>query len=203
MSVNKLTLIGNVGDEPRVKSYDDGSKCAVVRLATTERAYTRQDGQQAPERTEWHTLVFWRRLADTVQQYVHKGDKLYIEGKLKSREYADKNYPDVKHKAWDVEVSVLEMLTPKAQGSAPMPASPVPQPMRPMQPMQPMQPAPLPQQNYTYQQAEQAVAATQAYLSRQTPQPMQSQTIPQPQPAPVPPQQGQMFGAEQGDELPF
>ena len=74
--MNKVMLIGNVGKEPEVRYYEADQAVAQLRLATTERGYTLQNGTQVPERTEWHNLVFYRRLAKLVEQYVHKGDKL-------------------------------------------------------------------------------------------------------------------------------
>ena len=55
---------------------------AQVRLATTERGYTLQNGTEVPERTEWHNVIFWRKLGETVEKYVHKGDLIYVEGKI-------------------------------------------------------------------------------------------------------------------------
>ena len=83
--MNKVMLIGNVGKEPEVRYYEADQAVAQLRLATTERGYTLQNGTQVPERTEWHNLVFYRRLAKLVEQYVHKGDKLYVEGKIRNR----------------------------------------------------------------------------------------------------------------------
>ena len=91
MSVNKVILIGNVGKDPDVRYLDNGVAVATFSLATTERGYTLQNGTQVPDRTEWHNIVLWRGLAQTAEKYVHKGDKLYIEGKIKSRSYDDQN----------------------------------------------------------------------------------------------------------------
>ena len=91
MSVNKVILIGNVGKDPDVRYLDSGVAVATFSLATTERGYTLQNGTQVPDRTEWHNIVLWRGLAQTAEKYVHKGDKLYIEGKIKSRSYDDQN----------------------------------------------------------------------------------------------------------------
>ena len=91
MSVNKVILIGNVGREPNVKYFDRDQAVASLTLATTERGYQLQNGTQVPDRTEWHNLVFWGGLAKTVEKYVHKGDKLYVEGSIRSRSYDDKN----------------------------------------------------------------------------------------------------------------
>jgi single-strand DNA-binding protein len=80
--MNKAILIGNVGRDPNVKYFEGGRAVAQVTLATTERGYTLQNGTQVPDRTEWHNLVFRNGLAQTVEKYVHKGDKLYVEGKI-------------------------------------------------------------------------------------------------------------------------
>ncbi len=91
MSINKVILIGNVGRDPEVRYVDKDVAVAQFPLATSERAYTLQNGTQVPERTEWHNIVLWRGLAKVAEQYVHKGDKLYIEGKIRSRQYDDQN----------------------------------------------------------------------------------------------------------------
>ena len=87
MSLNKVQLIGNVGKDPEVRYLDSGVAVATFPLATTDRAYTLANGTQVPERTEWHNIVLWRGLAETAEKYVHKGDKLYIEGKIRTRSY--------------------------------------------------------------------------------------------------------------------
>ena len=76
--MNKVMLIGHVGADPQVKYLDQGVCVAQVRLATTERGYTLQNGTQGPECTEWHTCIFWRKQAEVVEKYVHKGDRLYV-----------------------------------------------------------------------------------------------------------------------------
>ena len=91
MSLNKVQLIGNVGKDPDVRYLDSGIAVATFPLATTERGYTLANGTQVPERTEWHNIVLWRGLAETAEKYIHKGDKLYIEGKIRSRSYDDQN----------------------------------------------------------------------------------------------------------------
>ena len=67
--MNKVMLIGNVGRDPEVKYVDAGVCVASVRLATTERGYTLQNGTEVPERTEWHNVVLWRKLAEVVEKY--------------------------------------------------------------------------------------------------------------------------------------
>ena len=111
MSVNKVILIGNVGKDPDVRYLDNGVAVATFSLATTERGYTLQNGTQVPDRTEWHNIVLWRGLAQTAEKYVHKGDKLYIEGKIRSRSYDDQN--GVKRKIVEIFADVMEMLTPR------------------------------------------------------------------------------------------
>lgn len=89
-SINKVILLGRVGKEPDVRYVDQGVCVAQVRLATSERAYKLQDGTEVPERTEWHNIIFWRKLAETIEKYVHTGDMIYVEGKIQSRNYEDK-----------------------------------------------------------------------------------------------------------------
>ena len=109
MSVNKVILIGNVGKDPDVRYLDNHVCVANLTLATTERGYTAQNGTQVPDRTEWHNLVFWRGLAATVEKYVHKGDKLYVEGNIRNRSYDDQN--GVKRYVTEIFVDSMEMLT--------------------------------------------------------------------------------------------
>lgn len=122
--MNKVILIGNVGRDPDVRYLDSGVAVATLPLATTERGYTLQNGTQVPERTDWHNLVFWRGLAENVEKYVHKGDKLYVEGKIRTRSYDDQG--GIKRYVTEIFVDNMEMLTPKS-ASAPAHASPAPQ----------------------------------------------------------------------------
>ena len=80
--MNKVMLIGNVGKEPDVRYYEADQAVAQIALATTERGYTLQNGTQVPDRTDWHNVIFYRGLAKVVEKYVHKGDKLYVEGQI-------------------------------------------------------------------------------------------------------------------------
>ena len=129
MSVNKVILIGNVGKDPDVRYLDSGVAVATFSLATTERGYTLQNGTQVPDRTEWHNIVLWRGLAQTAEKYVHKGDKLYIEGKIRSRSYDDQN--GVKRSIVEIFADNMEMLTPRgtAQPQQPMASQPGQQPV--------------------------------------------------------------------------
>jgi single-strand DNA-binding protein len=125
MSVNKVILIGNVGKDPDVRYLDNHVCVANLTLATTERGYTAQNGTQVPDRTEWHNLVFWRGLAETVEKYVHKGDKLYVEGSIRNRSYDDQN--GVKRYVTEIFVDTMEMLSsrqPKQDGQQPAASAP-------------------------------------------------------------------------------
>ena len=105
-------LIGNVGREPDIRYVDAGVCVASRVLATTERGYKLQNGTEVPDRTEWHNITLWRGLAETVEKYVHKGDKLYIEGKIHTRSYDDKN--GMKRYITEIWADAMEMLTPRA-----------------------------------------------------------------------------------------
>ena len=109
--MNKVILIGNVGAEPEVRYFDQDQAVANVRLAMTERGYTLANGTKVPDRTDWHNLVFYRRLAKIVEQYVHTGDKIYVDGKIQYRQYDDKK--GIQRTTTEVIVDNLELLTPK------------------------------------------------------------------------------------------
>jgi single-strand DNA-binding protein len=144
MSVNKVVLIGNVGKDPDVRYLDNGVAVATFSLATTDRAYTLQNGTQVPERTEWHNIVLWRGLAQTAEKYVRKGDKLYIEGKIRSRFYDDQN--GIKRTVVEIFADNMEMLTPRSAsqqtGGSAQQAQAAPQQQAPAQaPQQQQQPS--------------------------------------------------------------
>ena len=102
-------LIGNVGRDPDVRYLDNGVAVATFPLATSERGYRLQNGTEVPERTEWHNVVLWRGLAETAEKYVHKGDRLFIEGKIRSRSYDDQN--GVKRYVTEIFADNMEMLS--------------------------------------------------------------------------------------------
>lgn len=114
-------LIGNVGKDPDVRYLDTGVAVATVVLATTERGYRLQNGTEVPERTEWHNIIFWRGMAETVEKYVHKGDKLFVEGKIRTRSYDDQN--GVKRYVTEIFADNMEMLTPRGVGAQQAPQS--------------------------------------------------------------------------------
>ena len=113
--MNKVMLIGNVGQEPEVRYYEADQAVAQVRLATTERGYTLPNGTQVPDRTDWHNLVFYRGLAKIVERYVHKGDKIYVDGRLRYRSYDDQQ--GQKRFVSEIIVDNMELLSPKPQNA--------------------------------------------------------------------------------------
>lgn len=115
--MNKVMLIGNVGKEPDVHYYDADQAVAQVSFATTEKGYTLQNGTQVPDHTDWHNLVFYRGLAKVVEKYVHKGDRLYVEGKIRYRLYDDKQ--GRRHNITEIYVDNMEMLSSRSQSAAP------------------------------------------------------------------------------------
>lgn len=108
MSVNKVILIGNVGRDPAIR-YVGERPVAEFPLATTDRAYVTSSGSQVPERTEWHRIVMWDANASTAEKYVRKGSRLYIEGKLRTRMWEDRN--TIKHSVTEIYVESFEILS--------------------------------------------------------------------------------------------
>lgn len=139
--INKVILVGNVGMDPEVRTTESGVKMARIRLATTER-YTDRQTNETKEITEWHTIILWRGLANVVDSYVKKGSQLYIEGRLRTREWTDKD--NVKRYSTEILADELKLLgrrsdsqqggaiqggyQPSQGGYAPQPAQPTPQP---------------------------------------------------------------------------
>lgn len=108
MSVNKVILLGNVGRDPEVRYPSQGQTVASFPLATSDRAYTTSSGTQVPERTEWHNLVMWGRNAEVAEKYIRKGTRLYVEGRLRTRNYEDRN--KIKRYVTEIYVDSFEML---------------------------------------------------------------------------------------------
>lgn len=86
--LNKVMLIGNLGKDPEVKTLDNGAKIATFPLATSENYKDKEGNRQT--RTEWHNLVLWRGLADIAENYLHKGSQVFVEGRLSTRKWEDK-----------------------------------------------------------------------------------------------------------------
>lgn len=91
MSLNKAILIGFVGKEPEVRAFDNGAKIATFSLATSDRGYTLANGTVVPERTEWHNIVARGNTVDFIEKWVKKGSFVYIEGKIRTRDYETKD----------------------------------------------------------------------------------------------------------------
>ena len=109
--MNKVMLIGNVGKDPDVRYYDADQAVAQFPLATTERGYTLQNGTKVPDHTDWHNLVVWRGLAKVVEKHVHKGDKLYVEGRIRYRSYDDPK--GQRRYVTEILVENMELLNPR------------------------------------------------------------------------------------------
>ena len=106
-------MVGNVGMDPEVRSLETGVKVARVRLATTERIFNRQTNEST-EHTEWHTVTLWRGLAEVVDKYVRKGSQIYIEGRLRSREW---ERDGVKHYATEIVADDMKLLGRRPEGT--------------------------------------------------------------------------------------
>ncbi len=110
--MNKVMLIGNVGKDPDIRYFETDQAVAQLSLATMERGYTLQNGTKIPDHTDWHTVVFYRGLAKLVEKYVHKGDKLYVEGRVRYRTYDDQR--GVRRYITEILAENMELLSPKS-----------------------------------------------------------------------------------------
>ena len=170
--VNKVILIGNVGIDPEVRTLEGGAKVARVRLATTERLFDRQ-ANETKEHTEWHTITLWRGLADVVDRYVRKGTQIYVEGRLRTREWMDKD--NNKRYTTEILADVMNLLGRRsdnpasAEGGAP-----------------------------AYGQPAQGYGQSSPAGGYQRPAPQPAAPAASPQPAPAP-----SIPADDPDDLPF
>ena len=112
MAVNRVFLLGNVGSDPEIRE-SNGGKFATFRLATTDKGYTKRDGTQVPERTEWHNIVANSNIVGVIENYVRKGTKLYIEGKLRTRKYTARD--NTERTVTEIYIDNLELLGGKQQ----------------------------------------------------------------------------------------
>lgn len=112
--LNKIMLIGNLGRDPEMNVTGDGTPFTKFSLAVS-RSYKTSSGEKREE-TEWFNILAWRHLAETCNTYLHKGSKVYIEGRLTQRKYTDKN--GVERTAIEVVANEMEMLTPKSAQSS-------------------------------------------------------------------------------------
>jgi len=150
--VNKVILIGNVGGDPEVRYLPNGNAVANITLATSDSWKDKQTGQQQ-ERTEWHRVVFFGRIAEVVGEYVRKGSKMYIEGRLQTREWEKDG---VKRYTTEIVVDIggqMQLLDGKPQGGE-QGMAPRPQQQRPAS----SQPSQRPAQQVPQQSAPQQPA---------------------------------------------
>jgi len=120
--VNKVTLIGNLGNDPEVRYSNNGNAVANVSLATAESWRDKDSGEQQ-ERTEWHRIVFFGRLAEIVSEYLHKGSQIYVEGRLQTNKWQDKEGND----RYTTQIVANEMQMLGSRGSSSTNQEPVPQ----------------------------------------------------------------------------
>lgn len=122
MSVNKVILIGNVGRDPDVRYTGPGQAVATFSLATHERAYTNQAGVTIPEKTEWHNIVMWGKHAEIAERYIRKGAMLFIEGKLRTRTWEDKN--QIKRNITEIYVENFDIISRNSSSAQQTPSQP-------------------------------------------------------------------------------
>ena len=193
--VNKVILIGNLGQDPEVRFTPSGTAVANLNLATTDTWMDRQSGQRQ-ERTEWHRVVMFNKLAEISQQYLKKGSKLYIEGRLQTRKWQDQNGQD--RYSTEIVANDMQMLDGRSgdyQGGG--------APQGGYAQQSPAQQAP-PQQNYGQNYGQQQPPQQGGYPNQGAPQ----RSAPPQQPAPN--QQNNSYGAPDpgnfddfDDEIPF
>ena len=121
-SLNKVMLIGNLGKDPEIKTFEGGNSLARFPLATSE-TYTNRQTNERVTQTEWHTVVLRRGLAEVAEKYLHKGDKIFIEGKIKTRSW--ENDRGEKQYATEVHADNMTMLGKKDDNSSDAPESTV------------------------------------------------------------------------------
>lgn len=176
--INKAILVGNLAAEPEYRVLNNGENCvATVSLATNESFKDQQGNVQ--ERTEWHRLVFWGKLAEIAHQYLHKGSQIYVEGKIRTRSYDDQS--GERRYVTEIQVLDLQMLGSKPQGQG-----------------QSSAPAPQQSQSWNGQQNQRQQWQPQ---QRGNYQPQQKTTAQQPQPQPMP--APNEVSADYDEPLPF
>jgi len=144
--INKVILVGNAGQDPEIRNTTNGSQVTNITVATSESWTDKQTGQKQ-DRTEWHRVVFFNKLAEIAGQYLKKGSKVYIEGSLRTRKWQDQNGQD--RYTTEIVANEMQMLDSRgSQDGAQPPAQPQMAPAQPqMAPAQPqMAPAQAPQQ---------------------------------------------------------
>jgi single-strand DNA-binding protein len=117
--INKVILVGNLGRDPEVRYTPSGTAVANFTLATTE-TWTDKDGAKQSH-TEWHRIVAWRRLGEICGEYLSKGKQVYIEGRVRTKEWEDQE--GNKRKTTEIEAQTMQMLGSRTQGEPPSDAS--------------------------------------------------------------------------------
>jgi len=112
--VNKVILLGNLGKDPEVRVFDSGAKKASFTLATSE-AYIDKAGVRQ-DRVEWHNVIFWGKIAEVIEKYLKKGSQIYVEGRIASRSYDDKD--GVKRYITEIEGQTMTMVGSKPSSSS-------------------------------------------------------------------------------------
>lgn len=133
-SVNKVILIGNLGKDPEVRALENGAKLARFSIATSE-SYTDKNTNEKKEITEWHNIVVWRGLADVAENYLKKGMKVYIEGKLRTRSWQDES-GNPKYTT-EIVADNFTMLTSRAESNQQSSAYPTNPPQEQSHPLSP------------------------------------------------------------------
>ena len=123
--VNKAIIIGNLGNDPETRDMPNGGMVANITVATSESWKDKQSGQPV-EKTEWHKVVFFNRLAEIVAQYLKKGSKVYIEGSLRTRKWQDKNTGTDRYTT-EIVANEMQMLDSRQDGGEPLPNRPAQQ----------------------------------------------------------------------------
>ena len=113
--MNKIMLIGNLGRDPELNYTPSGTAVTKFSMAVSRRWRDKQSGEQRDE-TTWFNIVAWNQLAETCNQYLHKGSKIFLEGRMTSRKYTDKDGNE--RTAWEVIANDMQMLDPKGQGQS-------------------------------------------------------------------------------------
>lgn len=179
--INKVILLGNVGQDPEVRTLETGVKVARLRLATTERIFNRQTNETT-EHTEWHSITLWRGLADVADKFVRKGSQIYVEGRIRSREWEKDGQ---RHFGFEIVADDMRLLGRRAEGASAPQGGYQPQATQYQQPQAPQ-----------YQQG--------GYQQPQPQQPAQPQyQAPQYQPQPEPMSAPIAMPEAGPDDLPF
>jgi single-strand DNA-binding protein len=126
--VNKAILVGHLGKDPEVRNFESGANMVTFSMATTETYKDKNTGEKK-EITEWHNIVLWRGLADIAAKYLHKGDLIYVEGRIRTRSWDKDN---VKHYITEIHGDNMTMLRTQSSGQRPTPPPPS-QESKPMQ----------------------------------------------------------------------